>query len=202
MVDSATHLVAPHLMAAPAQPRDADAELVARAQAGDRAAMQEIYRRHADAVFRRLTRLVGSGPDREDLLQQVFVELFRGLHRFRGDARFGTYVYRIATNIACDHLQQRRRRQGRFCSCDDPDRRAAAGASPELATIHREQLERAWSLLDRIKPKKRVAFLLRVVEGPSMEQIAEQVGARPATVAKRVMHAQRELMAMMERGAR
>jgi RNA polymerase sigma factor (sigma-70 family) len=65
-----------------------------------------------------------------------------------------------------------------------------------------EQLDRAWRCLDRIKPKKRIAFLLRVTEGLSLEEIAEQVGARPPAVAQRILHAQRELLALMQKGGR
>jgi len=201
-VDSVTNLAAPRLVPRSIEARAGDEDLlVTRAQAGDRAAMQEIYRRHVDSVHRRLTHLLGAEPEREDLLQLVFSELFRGLHRFRGDARLGTYLYRIVTNVACDHLK-RRRRQGRFCSCDDLDQRPGTGPSPEAAMMQREQLAQAWSYLDRIKPKKRVAFLLRVMEGLSLEEIADQVGARPSTIAKRIMHAQRELLAMLRHAER
>ncbi len=198
IADSATRLVAPPL-AHPGKVHGCDEELVARAQAGDEAALQELYRRHVGGVFRRITNLVGPEPDREDLVQQVFIELFRGLHRFRGDARFSTYLYRIATNVAYDQLKRRRRRH---YSCDDLEQRPCPCPSPETVTMRLEQLHRAWRYLDRIKPKKRVAFLLRVVEGLTLEEIAEQVGARAPAVAQRILHAQRELLALMQKGDR
>jgi RNA polymerase sigma-70 factor (ECF subfamily) len=180
---------------APPPPSLAEEELVSRAQLGERAALHEIFRRHSDAVYRRLAHLVGPVAEREDLLQQVFSELYRGLHRFRSEARLASYLYRIATNIALDHLKRRGRR--RFVGCEALERCPAAGPTPEAAAIQRERVARVWRCLERIKPKKRIAFLLRVAEGLSVDEIAEQVGARPDAVAKRIQHAQHELAAML-----
>ena len=74
--------------------------------------------------------------------------------------------------------------------------------SPEARAVERERLALTLSLLDRIKPKKRIAFLLRVVEGLSLEEIAEIVEARPAAVAQRVRHAHRELDRLLEKHVR
>ena len=175
-----------------------DEELVARAQSGERAALPEIYRRHVDGVHRRLSRLIGPDPEREDLLQQVFIETFRSLARFRGEARFATYLYRVTTNIAYDHLKRRSRRDEVLS--DEIGERPGVEPTPEAIAIRRHEIDRAWRCLDRLKPKKRVAFLLRVVEGLSIEEIAEQVNAEPAAVSQRILYAQRELVAMMRRG--
>ena len=192
---------------APALPRErtaavpsalGEAELVACAQAGDRTALQEIYRRYADTVFRRLTHLLGPDPEREDLLQLVFAELFRGLQRFRGQAQFSTYLYRMVTNIAYDHLSRRSRRGWRR-SADTLENLPVSEPSPEAVAMRRQMVSEVLRCLDRIKPKKRIAFLLRVSEGLSVEEIAAQVGASPEAVAKRIQHAQRELLALVEK---
>ena len=80
---------------------DSDQALVERARGGDRGAFDELYRRHADLVWSRLGRLLGPDPEREDLLQQIFFEVFRDLWRFRGEAAFRTFLYRVVVNIAC-----------------------------------------------------------------------------------------------------
>jgi RNA polymerase sigma-70 factor (ECF subfamily) len=194
MTDGAT------MKAAPKPPPLGDEELLARARAGERAAFQLLYHRYVDGVFRRLTHLLGPDPEREDVVQQVFADLFRGLHRFRGEARFSTYVYRITANIACDHLRRRyRRRETLVPGADGAERGLSPGPTPEALAIRRQDLDQAWNLLDRVKPKKRVAYLLRVVEGLTLEEIAEQVGARPMAVAQRIRHAQRELLKMIEK---
>jgi RNA polymerase sigma-70 factor, ECF subfamily len=177
---------------------DSDQALVERARGGDRGAFDELYRRHADLVWSRLGRLLGPDPEREDLLQQIFFEVFRDLWRFRGEAAFRTFLYRVVVNIACDHLKRRARRP-RPVSAADLDGLIDNQRSPEARAVERQRLALTLSLLDRIKPKKRIAFLLRVVEGLSLEEIAEIVEARPAAVAQRVRHAHRELDRLLEK---
>jgi RNA polymerase sigma-70 factor (ECF subfamily) len=178
---------------------DSDEALVARALGGERRAFDELYERHADTVWRWLTRLLGPDPDREDLAQQIFSEVFDALHRFRGDARFRTFLYRVVVNTAVDQLNRRRRRRDGDDVAELVDVVADPGRSPEQSAEQRQQVASALELLDRIKPKKRVAFLLRVVEGLSLEEVAEVVDASVPTVAQRVRHASIELRALQVR---
>jgi RNA polymerase sigma-70 factor, ECF subfamily len=179
---------------------DDDAALVARAAGGDHQAFGALHRRHIDFLWRRLTHLLGPDPDREDLVQQIFLEVFRGLGRFRGEAKFRSYLYQVMVHVACDHLRRRRKRPQPIGAdaievVSDPD------ASPEARAVDRQRLALTWTALDRIKPKKRVAFILRMVEGMSLDEVAELVGATVPTVAKRVKHAQDELHRMLARKA-
>ncbi|HEY0709193.1 MAG TPA: RNA polymerase sigma factor [Polyangia bacterium] len=178
---------------------DRDEDLVARAMRGDRQAFDDLYRRHVDQVWGRLGRLIGPDPDREDLVQQVFLEVFRCLPRFRGDARFSTFLYRVMLNLACDHLKRRGKR-GHVCPIEDfEDLVDETAGSPEERAGERQRLAATLAVLDRIKPKKRIAFLLRTVEGLSLEEIAELVDATPAAVAQRVRHAHLEVCALLAR---
>lgn len=178
-----------------------DAALVARYLAGDRPAYTALYQRYADRVFARLTRLVGPGPEREDLLQQVFLGLFRALPTFRGDASVSTFIYRITIHVACDHLRARRRRPIDF-DPDALDELIDGSPSPEVRARLRAELRAVLLLLERIKPAKRVAFVLVAVEGLSLDEAAALVEARPDAVKQRVLHARRELLAMMARAER
>jgi RNA polymerase sigma-70 factor (ECF subfamily) len=173
-----------------------DEELVTRAVRGDRQAFDDLYRRHVDLVWGRLGRLIGPDPEREDLVQQIFLEVFRSLPRFRGDASFRTFLYRVMLNLACDHLKRRGKR-AHVIQIDDLDELVDGTGSPEARAAERQRLARTLKVLDRIKPKKRVAFLLRIVEGLSLEEIGEMVDAKPAAVAQRVRHAHLELCALL-----
>jgi RNA polymerase sigma-70 factor (ECF subfamily) len=182
----------------PALPaRDQDTARVARHLAGDADAFSEIYRAHVDAVYRRLTRILGPVAEREDLTQDVFVALHRALPTFRGDAALGTWIQRIAINAAYDYL----RRQGRRPATPVDDRLLDELVSPATSTEQhaqaREELARVFACLAKIKPNKRIALLLRTVDGLSFEAIAELVDATPEAVAKRVQHGQRELDALL-----
>jgi RNA polymerase sigma-70 factor, ECF subfamily len=180
----------------PALAGDANAELVQRAIAGERRAFDELYHAHAAGVYRLLTRLVGTGADRDDLVQQAFLEAFRSLPKFRGDAAFATWLHRIAVNVAYQHLRRRKLATWEEISDQLP---ASLAMSPEHEARQQQELSRALRYLSALKPRKRIAFVLRVVEGMSLGEIGELVGANSAAVGQRVKHAQRELVAMAER---
>jgi RNA polymerase sigma-70 factor, ECF subfamily len=175
-----------------------DEELVASAGRGDRTAFEELYRRHVKMVWSRLTHLIGPDPEREDLTQQIFMELFHGLQKFRGEASFRTYLARIVVNTAYDHLRKRGGRP-RMLPAEAFEMVEAPSSSPEKKAEARQRCELVWSLLEKIKPKKRVAFVLRMVEGLSLSEIGELVDANEATVAQRIRHAQQELESMLNR---
>ncbi|MCC7382282.1 MAG: RNA polymerase sigma factor [Deltaproteobacteria bacterium] len=181
--------------------RDPDRPLIDRVLGGDRRAASDLFRRHADDVYRRLTRLVGPDPEREDLVQEVFVAAFRGLDRFRGDSSFSTWLYRVVVHVAYGHLRRRRRRP---LDLDAAIERVPLdpALTPEALAARQQQLARAMRFLDRLKPDKRIAFVLRTVEGMSLQEIAVVVEAKPAAVGQRVKHAQRELAAMIQRDER
>lgn len=176
-----------------------DAVLVARFQGGDPDAFAAIYRAHVAAVYRRLSRILGPIAERDDVTQDVFFALHRALPRFRGEARLTTLIHRIAINKACEHLRRQGRRPAMIVEGWFFDELAGSAMSPEAQLASREELERVLACLGRIKPKKRVALLLRVVDGMSFEQIGELVDASAETVAKRVQHGQRELDALLAR---
>ncbi len=182
--------------------RDRDDELVARFRDGDDDAFAAIYRAHVDAVFRRLTRILGPVPEREDLTQDVFVTLHRALATFRGDAALATYIHRIAINTALDYLRARGRRPAAPVDTRFLDTLMAPQTPPDVRAEQRERLAHVFSCLAKIKPKKRVALLLRVVEGLSFDDIARLVDATPEAVAKRVQHGQRELDVLLARSSK
>jgi RNA polymerase sigma-70 factor (ECF subfamily) len=180
-----------------------DARLVAAAAAGDRRAFADLYRRHLDPVYARLTRVMGPVPEREDLLQQIFLDVYRALPRFRGDASFSTFLHRIVLNVAFEHLARRRRGAARNESADPRQLEAliAPGASPEQRARQREELRRLFALLEHLSPKRRTAFVLVAVECLPLEEAASLLDANPAAVKQRVLEARRELAVALDRVA-
>ena len=86
--------------------RDDDADLVRRAQAGDRSAFEQLVRRHADGLHAVVRRLLDDRQEADDVTQEAFLRAWRGIAGFKGDAQFFTWLYRIGVNEA-------RRRAGR-----------------------------------------------------------------------------------------
>jgi RNA polymerase sigma-70 factor (ECF subfamily) len=90
------------------QVRDEDIELVGRAKAGAEDAVAELYRRHERRVFNLALRTIGNPWDAADVAQEAFIKAFKNLDSFKGEARFGTWLHRIAVNAAYDHLRRRK----------------------------------------------------------------------------------------------
>jgi RNA polymerase sigma-70 factor, ECF subfamily len=179
------------------EPDGDDAPLIAAARQGDGAAFARLFRRHADAVRTRITRLVGPVAERDDLVQKVFMAFHRALPGYRGEARLSTFLHRIAVNTAYDHLRGLSRR-------DDSDGLPADEVlvehlSPTLEdqVAARADLARMFALLERLSPKKRIAFILVAVEGCSLAEAAALIGAAEDTVKQRVLHARRDLVARL-----
>lgn len=184
---------------------DDDSALLARHLAGDPTAFAAIYRAHAVAVYRRLSRILGPVPEREDLTQDVFLALHRALPTFRNEARLSTLIHRIAVNRAFEYLRRQTRRRTTLVDGgigSGLEEHVSPAASPATQAAARQDLVQVFTCLAKIKPKKRIAFLLRVVDGMSFEEIGELVDATPEAVAKRVQHGQRELDALLARAER
>jgi RNA polymerase sigma-70 factor (ECF subfamily) len=178
-----------------------ESALVSAAAAGDRRAFAALYQRHLDSVYARLTRVIGPLPERDDLVQQIFIDLYRALPRFRGEAAFSTFLHRIVLNVACEHLERRRRGRGRTEPRDarDLETLIAPGASPEQRARQREELRRLFAHLEDLSPKRRAAFVLVAVEGVALEDAAGLLNAKPAAIKQRVLEARRELAVALDR---
>jgi RNA polymerase sigma-70 factor (ECF subfamily) len=179
-----------------------EASLIADASRGDQRAFDVLYRRHAQRVYARLTRLIGPSSEREDLMQQIFFHLYRALPSFRGEAPFGAFVHGITVRVGYDHLRRRTREKSKPLCSEDVAELVAEGSSPEAAASERQQLLVIFSRLDEIKPKKRVAFVLHAVEGLSLEEMSRMLDTDARTLGQRVAYARRELRALLERDER
>jgi RNA polymerase sigma-70 factor (ECF subfamily) len=156
--------------------------------------------RYQARVYRLACRLTGSEGDAKDVLQEIFLAVHRGLPAFRAEARFSTWLYRIATNAA---LMQRRARARRptesleaFLPRFDADGRHAAEPADLMAASRADEMldrklmaEKARAGLDRLLDIYRDAFVLRDLEEMSTSEVAELLGIDPAAVRQRVHRA-------------
>jgi RNA polymerase sigma-70 factor (ECF subfamily) len=167
--------------------------LVRRARGGDREALGELFLQHAPAVRRLLGSVIGPSGEIDDLVQEVFIQVHRALPGFRGDSQFSTWLHQIAVYAAYNHLRRLRGRMlflepERIPDLDSPEREG-----PHARLYGTEVQRRLHAVLDSIKPKKRVAFVLFAVQGHSVGEISELVGAPVPTVKSRIWFARREL---------
>jgi RNA polymerase sigma-70 factor (ECF subfamily) len=176
-----------------------DADLVARAKAGDTEAFGELVRRYQRPVFRIVLRMVKSPDDADDLTQDTFIRAHRGLKTFKEEFDFHPWLYRIAVNQAINFLNKRKR-QAAVDLEDVPERDIKSGPEPESplqSASRQELLGRLETALDRLPDEQRTVFLLRVQEGLSYEEIAETMETPKGTVMSRLARARMALRRYM-----
>lgn len=177
---------------------DPSRALIDRALAGDAGAFREIFRLHRQDVARLVYRMLGPSPDVDDVVQDVFLHVFRSLPSFRGDARFSTWLYRLTVNVTRMHLRRARSRP-RFADVEIPEAPAqdAPDDSPEALSDRAERVRALYRLLDALSEKKREVIVLHDFEGVPAKDIAELVGVPVLTVRTRLFYARKELYAAM-----
>jgi RNA polymerase sigma-70 factor (ECF subfamily) len=176
-----------------------DDELATSARTGDHDAFARLYRRHAVHVYARVTRLVGPVPERDDLVQQVFLRLHQALPEYRGLCGLPSFLYRITVTTALDHLRSNKRRRAEAFSEQELDALVGAEINEGGRAQARDDLRALFRALERLAPKKRLAFLLVAVEGMSLTEAAAMVGASADTVKQRVLAARRTLHGVLDR---
>lgn len=169
-----------------------DSELVRRCQAGDERAFERLFSRHRGSVTRLVYRMLGPTLELEDLVQEVFLQVLRSLQGFRDEARFSTWLYRVALNVVLMHRRATARRPRLVDEAKgEPALDVAPSAYEALET--RRRVEAFYALLARLSEKKRTVFVLHELEGLTPARIGEIVGAPVLTVRTRLFYARREL---------
>jgi RNA polymerase sigma-70 factor (ECF subfamily) len=186
---------------------DADSEWVARWQAGDAKAFEVLVKRHERRVYRLLLRMLGSTEEAEDAAQEAFLSLHRHGHRFRREARFSTFVYRVAVNAALNRRRSQGRARARY---KELIQRQAAGEhlpsaprDPESTASGAQVQARVQEALLCLPPDLRMAVILYDIEGQSYRDIAGVLGIPEGTVKSRIHRARnalRELLRGLVRG--
>ena len=185
-----------------------DADVVALAQRGQEAAFRELIRRYERPVYSLIYRMVRDAAAAEDLAQDAFIKVLNHLDRYRPEFKFSSWLFKIANNVAIDHL---RRRQPDLRSIDgSPDATTAEaieatsieladdGESPLDALTARELGAAIEAAIGRLRPEYRQCILLRHVEGRSYEEIAATLDLPLGTVKTYIHRARIQLRDLLE----
>ncbi len=175
-----------------------DEALAERARAGDDAAFGALVERYQERVYRLALRLSSNPSDAEEVLQESFLQAWRKIDTFRGDARFGTWLYRIATNTALMRKRAARRRPTESLEAllpqfdesgllADLDYQRSARADELLERA--ELAQRAREALDLLDQNYRAVFVLRYLEEMSTEEAARVLEITPEAVRQRLHRA-------------
>jgi RNA polymerase sigma-70 factor, ECF subfamily len=182
-----------------------EAALVERCAAGEQSACAELVSGHERMVFQLAFHMLGDRDEALDLSQDVFLSVFRTIHKFRGQSALKTWIYRIVINHARNRQRWwRRRHKADQVSLDA--HMAAHGelpqvgddTSPDRALARKQLAERLWSALDGLPFDQRTVIVLREIEGMSYEEIAFSSGVAVGTVKSRLTRARQTLRRQLQ----
>lgn len=176
-------------------------DLIRRARGGDRSAFDRLVEIHLPQVWATVWRMLRHREDAEDVVQEVFVSAHRAIGGFRGDAKFSTWLHRIATTRALNHLERAEEKLRRASDPFDPDPidpPRSAAPSPLQALEAKELLRRLGECLGKLPAAWRAVLALRDAEGRSYEQIADALQVELGTVRSRLARARASLKDCVE----
>ena len=165
-----------------------DESLVARSQEGDRKAFRVLVERYQDSVALTVTSMLGyRTAEVDDVVQDAFIRCYETLDRFRGDAKFSTYLKRIAVNASLDALRRRKRFWQRFVRSEQEDPVPAVAVSSVGEDYEAQERQRlVQAAIEALPPKHRVVVVLRMIEGYSTEETAKMLDLAYGTVLSRL----------------
>jgi len=181
-------------------------DLIEKAQQGDLGAFEELVSIYQDRVYSHCHYLAGNPDDAQDLAQDVFLQVYKGIRSFRNDADFGTWLHRIAVNLWINFC--RRQKKVVSFSIDDPVptregeivRELVAREENPLDTVERMEFNAmVAAALNRLMPEYRLALVLRDIEGYNYDEIAALLDVSLGTVKSRINRGRKSLKKELER---
>jgi RNA polymerase sigma-70 factor (ECF subfamily) len=184
-----------------------EAEAIRRAQNGDKAMFEYLYRTHCQRVYAVCLRMVGDATDAEDLTQEAFLLLFRKIHTFRGESAFSTWLHRLAVNLVLMRIRRKSLPAISIEGAADPDKQSSSlsidPGAPDLlmeGTLDRINLERC---IEQLPVGYRTVFVLHDVQGYKHSEIAQILGCSVGGSKSQLHKARtrlRELLHELQRG--
>lgn len=180
---------------------ETDQELIESFRRGDERAFNELVRRYQQRIYWTARRIVGSHEDADDVVQDVFVSVYRKLHSYHGHSSFYTWLYRITVNTSLTAV--RKRKLVEYFHFDSlMENRKSSGEDPGTILLRNEEK----SLMDRaeetLPARQRAVYVMRYHEGMKFDEIATVLGRSVGGVKANYFHALRKIQRFMERAYR
>jgi RNA polymerase sigma-70 factor (ECF subfamily) len=167
--------------------------MIAYRDRDDSAAFERLYRRHRNGLYRYLLRQCGIASVAEELFQDVWIGVIRAKRKYVADARFATYLYKVAHNRLIDHYRRATHRPSVKMDAEDCDPvellPAEESAQPEMKFEAKQQIERFTTLLADLPEMQREAFVLHEEAGLTVSEIAAATGVNAETAKSRLRYA-------------
>lgn len=184
--------------------------LVAEAQAGGRAAFEELVHRYDRDVLRLALNLMKRPEDARDVYQEAFLKVYRNLHRFRFECSFYTWLYRIVTNVCLDQLRRRQARpedqapepasahqEEGITDFFERQREQRPALDPERQLLGKEIRVRLAAAMQRLSPRERIVFELKHYQGLKLRAIGDALGTTEETAKNSLFRATRKLRSQL-----
>lgn len=178
--------------------REREAELIASVLAGDADAFEPLVKEHEKKIYNLALRMTGDPDDAYDVAQDAFVKAYTSLKDFRGESAFGSWLYRLASNVCLDFLRREKRRGTVSLTVEDEELDIAdLRFSPEDEIERLELRDEINTALMRLPATARQIIVMRDVSGLSYAEITEALGLELGTVKSRIARAREKLIAIL-----
>jgi RNA polymerase sigma-70 factor (ECF subfamily) len=181
-----------------------DHRLIADCLEGRTAAYGELVRRYQDRLYNTIYRLLDNAEDAQDVLQEAFWNAYIALDKFKGDAQFFTWLYRIAFNAAISLRRKQRSslsvRSGQWLKGESEPLDTSDSSRPQHEMERAEEERRIQQALNRLSPDHRIVLILKDIEGQKYSQMAEILGVPVGTIRSRLHRARMEMRDILARG--
>jgi len=180
-------------------------ELIQQLRAGDEQAFKSLVANYQDMVYNTALGVVQNSEDAEDVAQEVFIQVYRSIDQFKGDARLSTWIYRITTTKALDHIRSRRRKKrfafitSLFGPNDELVHEPVDFQHPGVALDRKEQAALLFRMIEQLPENQKVAFTLHKTEDLSYQEIAEVMNLSVSAVESLLFRARQNLRKLLEK---
>ncbi len=176
-----------------------ETDLISRCQQGDQEALKGIFEKYQKKVYGIAYGVVRQREEALDIVQEVFIKLFRSIKNFKGRSQFYTYLYRMTMNTAIDHARKTGKQsmssldeEGSFQPSDEPEK------GPERVLLQKELEERVKMAMEKLPAEQRAAIILKDVEGLSYQEMAEAMGCSIGTVMSRLHYGRKRMQELLK----
>lgn len=180
-------------------------ELIQHLREGDEFAFKSLVESCQDMVFNTALSIVQNPEDAEDVAQEVFIQVYRSIDQFKGDSRLTTWIYRITTTKALDHIRSKKRKKrfafvtSLFGANNELLHEPADFQHPGVEMDKKEQAALLFKLITQLPDNQKVAFNLHKTEDLSYQEIADIMGISVSAVESLLFRARQNLRKMLEK---
>ena len=180
-------------------------ELIQQLRAGDEGAFKSLVANYQDLVYNTALGIVQNSEDAEDVAQEVFIQVYRSIDQFKGDARLSTWIYRITTTKALDHIRSRKRKKrfafitSLFGPNDELVHEPVDFQHPGVTLDRKEQAALLFRMIEQLPENQKVSFTLHKTEELSYQEIADVMQLSVSAVESLLFRARQNLRKLLEK---